>query len=125
MVTLGQALEARRKIRPASNVLVLYHDMEDDPTDDDAAHQKLKVKHAMIWKSEEGAPVKQEEGATHTTMDYRHLAGAVPVHLRDNPTTCCVWTMRWTLGGLAPVRPSVALVQAVSVPAGKALPLNM
>ena len=122
--TLGTVLAARRKSRPASTCAVLYHDQSEDPTDDDPARQALILKHEMNWKIDPGAPVKHEDGKV-STMDYKHVAGAVPFNNWNNGITSVVWTMRWTMNGLAPVRPSVALLKSIKVSADMALPLNI
>ena len=78
----------------------------------------------MNWKIDPGAPVKHEDGKV-STMDYKHVAGAVPFNNWNNGITSVVWTMRWTMNGLAPVRPSVALLKSIKVSADMALPLNI
>ena len=122
--TLGAALAARRKSRPASNSTVLYHMLQEDPSDDDPAHQTLTLNHEMNWKIDAGAPVKREDGKV-STMDYKHVASAVPFNNWNNGITSIVWTMRWTMNGLAPVRPNVALLKSIKVSPGMALPLNI
>ena len=124
MITLGTALAERRKSRPASTASVMYHDLVDAPTDDDPSRQTLSVKHDMVWRPDAGAPVKKEDNAHYTTMDHKHIAGAVPTNLWRNGVTDIVWTVRWSLKGLTPVRPAVALVVATNVTASKALPLS-
>ena len=85
-------------------------------------HQTLTMKHAMVWRIEEGAPVKKEQDKV-ATMDYKHVAGVVDPSLWNTAFTKVIWSAKWTCQGLVPVRPNVVVIKTVKVKPGMVLPL--
>ena len=120
--TVGQALAERRASQPAASANVMYHEVHDDPQPESPSHQKLEVKHVMLWRPEQGAPVKEEPG--QTSMNHQHAAGAIDVAKWGTPQTSIVWTMKWCTTGLTPVRPQVVLTRQVELNVGEALPIS-
>ena len=57
LTSVADAIDARAKEKPGSQLKVLYHDIKDDPRDDMPGHQKLIQKQRMVWKPEP-SPVK-------------------------------------------------------------------
>ena len=120
--TLGKTLEDRRATKTASKCEVLYHELKDAPTDEKPGHQTLQLKHAMVWKPEPGATLKDPKpNATGgnppepPSMEYKHAAGAIPSKLWNTSLTAVVWSVRWATTGLAPIRPQVVLTQQLQV----------
>ena len=117
--TIGQMLEERRKNNPAAKCCVVYHTLKDAPTDDNPGYQTMEVKHAMIWRPEEGAPIIEIEGKQ--TMDYKHAAASIPVKMWNTNLSQVMWSVKWTTSGLTPVRPSVVLRRPLKLKAGTAV----
>ena len=120
--TVGDAIRKRTKSNPGHARDITYHDMVESPSDEDPMHQTLTVKHAMVWKIEEGAPVKKEQDKV-ATMDYRHVAGVVDPSLWNTAFTKVIWSAKWSCKGLCPVRPNVVVIKTVKVKPGMVLPL--
>ena len=84
--TVGDAIRKRTKNNPGQTRGIVYHDTVESPSDDDPMHQTLTMKHAMVWRIEDGAPVKKEQDKV-ATMDYRHVAGVVDPSLWNTAFT--------------------------------------
>ena len=57
LAPLSVVLAERREKQPGAKSCVLYHDVADDPRDGDPSFQTFKLKHSMVWRPTEGAPV--------------------------------------------------------------------
>ena len=115
LTSVADAIDARAKEKPGSQLKVLYHDIKDDPRDDMPGHQKRIQKQRMVWKPEP-SPVKVEADSTDSVkMDYKHFAGSIETKKWNTDKCCVVWTVKWSTVGLAPVRPQVMLLKDVEI----------
>ena len=114
MMTIGEAMEARRTINP--NSVVCYHDETADPSAAQPGFFKLTTKQRVVAVL---SPPSSQDGEKEPARPVQtNVASCVPLDtwLRTSSMFKVLWPMRWTAAGLMPVRPQLIALDDVTIP---------
>ena len=131
VTTLGALISSRRLTSDADVARCCYHDLVDDPTDNDQSAFYLRSTQNISYVLSD-VPVKAEPsgsfGRATRGIATQAMAGSlIPPEQWNTKFTKMLWVVKWLpKKGLQPVRPQVNwLAPDTVIPAGKALLLAM
>ncbi len=120
LTPLFSVIENQRKEDP-TKAKIAYHDLAEAPTATRPGDFTVSQKHCVVFNVEKGslAVKAEEDGNLHVSQS--HIGNLIPAMDWDNEVTGLVFIVKWAPQGLSPVRPVVALLKSISLPAGKAV----
>ena len=131
LTTLGALLNQKRLTDEADNARCCYHELIEDPKDDDKSAFYLRSTQDISYVLSD-VPVKAEangkSGSATKAIATQATAGSlIPPEQWNTKFTAVHWIVKWLpKKGLQPVRPQVTWVAPnTKIPAGKALLLTM
>ena len=124
LVSLGELVMAAHKMRATCEVC--YHETTAAPQASDAGAFTLVRKHEVYYKPAPKATAHAEEGNLEV-KGTQSMAALVPVAKLDfegKGLAAVLWACKWAMKALTPIKPLVALVCDVEIPANSAVKLT-
>jgi hypothetical protein len=126
--SLGNVVSAKRLSSDADSARCCYHEMVDDPKDDDKSAFFLRATQEIYYVLQD-VPLKQEGGkaAAASASALQSNAGSlIPLEAWNTEFTKMQWIVKWQpKKGLQPVRPQITWMGPdTTIPSGKALQLT-
>ena len=116
--TVAALISERLKTSP-EEAAVRYHTMLDAPCPENPNFFSLRTDHTVVYTLQElPAKISDEK----KSIQQAHVASTLPTKCwESSPYTGIIWSAKFMAKGLSPVRPSVLVTRAFSLPSGQAL----
>ena len=96
-------------------VKVAYHKMEENPDPKRVGNFSLKRSHTVWFIPTGGANVEEAEDESQPASGQVNAGKLIPNHVWGNHATKIVFSVKWGVSGLTPIRPQVVLVRDVDL----------
>jgi hypothetical protein len=125
MTTLGTLVSQKRLTAEADLARCCYHEIVDDPKDEDASAFYLRSTQEIFYVVTD-VPVKKEAKLQPLHAIQAHAGSLIPSEQWDTDFTKLHWIVKWqSKKGLQPVRPQITWTGPdIAIPASKALQLT-
>ena len=125
LTTLGTLVSAKRLTAEADVARCCYHELVDDPKDDDKSAFYLRSTQEIFYVVTD-VPVKRKGAPTAASAIQAHAGPLIPPEQWDTDFTKLHWIVKWqSKKGLQPVRPQITWTAPdTAIPASKALKLT-
>ena len=93
--------------------------MQEKPDEKRPGNFTLKRSHQVWFIPQNGAPVAGDEGGeeeSQPTTGQQNAAKLIPNAVWGNHATKIVFSVKWGVSGLMPIRPQVVLIKDVDLP---------
>ena len=123
LCTIRAAFDEHHKKKPAAALKIAYHDVSDSPTDTSPDRVCFNQSIRFVWKTEEGAPITDKDGMQ--TISVENMGGSISTAcwLSDISFTTIIWAMKWSVQGLAPIRPHILFIDGLELLPNEAIKL--
>ena len=116
--TVAALISEKLKTSP-EEALVRYHTILDAPCPENPNFFSLRTDHVVVYTLQE-LPTKISD--EKKSIQQAHVASTLPTKCwESSPYTGIIWSTKFMAKGLSPVRPSVLVTRAFSLPSGQAL----
>ena len=116
--TVAALISERLKTSP-EEAAVRYHTILDAPCPENPNFFSLRTDHTVVYALQE-LPAKLSD--EKKSIPQAHVASTLPTKCwESSPYTGIIWSAKFMAKGLSPVRPSVLVTRAFSLPSGQAL----
>ena len=116
--TVAALISERLKTSP-EEAAVRYHTILDAPCPENPNFFSLRTDHIVVYTLQE-LPTKISD--EKKSIQQAHVASTLPTKCwESSPYTGIIWSTKFMAKGLSPVRPSVLVTRAFSLPSGQAL----
>ena len=125
LTSLGTLVSAKRLTAEADVARCCYHELVEDPKDDDKSAFYLRSTQEIFYVVTD-VPVKREGANTAASATQAHAGSLIPPEQWNTDFTKLHWIVKWqSKKGLQPVRPQITWTGPdTAIPASKALQLT-
>ena len=115
LITIRDAFDDHQKKKPAAELKIAYHEVSDSPTDTSPARACFKQCIRFVWKTDEGAPITEKNGMQ--TISTENMGGSMSTAcwVDERSFTTIIWAMKWSVQGLAPIRPHLLFIDQLQL----------